>query len=499
MLLIKPHVSGMPMTLIVINTTQPRISSWPISQEMSQKQLIEVKQSRNLNYDLYNLTLTTELDRYKEEVKDLKEMQNVENSFSGSNEQGQSAQTVHMMTKSKICYDHSSKQAIGFEKPFYLKKARESKPKLYDGNTILKMDTIVIPDSDETLMLSVEPTSHGSPKLSKVKVEFSFSENERLLAQAIDNEIVKTVVNVSLNEGCETVNECQKCLELKTELLNKKDFVDKETYEKRSHDRNALSSPFHQSIPGYTFKIGNDQVAKKWSFGDYQIGKLTAMASEHISSGPALHEMTPISISSGLVPNPPSSTPFVPPSRSDWNLLFQPMFDESLNPSTNVDLQAPEVIAPIPEAVAPEHVVSTGSPSSTTVDQDAPSPIEPKNYKEALTQACWIEQKQEALHEIERPGGGILKNKARLVARGYRQEEGIDFEESFAPVARLEAIRIFLAFAAHMNMVIYQMDVKTAFLEWLSDPTLFIRSRRQGTSTGIIPIVMIFIFAASST
>nr|GFC86454.1 retrovirus-related Pol polyprotein from transposon TNT 1-94 [Tanacetum cinerariifolium] len=60
--------------------------------------------------------------------------------------------------------------------------------------------------------------------------------------------------------------------------------------------------------------------------------------------------------------------------------------------------------------------------------------------------------------------GGILKNKARLVTRGYRQEEGIDFEESFAPVARLEAIRIFLAYAAHKNMVVYQMDVKTAFL-----------------------------------
>ncbi|GKF72575.1 retrovirus-related pol polyprotein from transposon TNT 1-94, partial [Tanacetum coccineum] len=60
--------------------------------------------------------------------------------------------------------------------------------------------------------------------------------------------------------------------------------------------------------------------------------------------------------------------------------------------------------------------------------------------------------------------GGILKNKARLVYRGYRQEKGIHFEESFAPVARLEAIRIFLAFTAHMNMVVYQMDVKTAFL-----------------------------------
>nr|GEY57172.1 integrase, catalytic region, zinc finger, CCHC-type, peptidase aspartic, catalytic [Tanacetum cinerariifolium] len=60
--------------------------------------------------------------------------------------------------------------------------------------------------------------------------------------------------------------------------------------------------------------------------------------------------------------------------------------------------------------------------------------------------------------------GGILKNKAHLVALGYRQEEGIDFEESFALVARVEAIWIFLAYAAHNNMVVYQMDVKTTFL-----------------------------------
>ncbi|GJZ56316.1 retrovirus-related pol polyprotein from transposon TNT 1-94 [Tanacetum coccineum] len=60
--------------------------------------------------------------------------------------------------------------------------------------------------------------------------------------------------------------------------------------------------------------------------------------------------------------------------------------------------------------------------------------------------------------------GDVLKDKARLVAKGYRQEEGIDFEESFAPVARIEAIRIFIANAATKNMIIYQMDVKTAFL-----------------------------------
>ncbi|GJZ65649.1 retrovirus-related pol polyprotein from transposon TNT 1-94 [Tanacetum coccineum] len=58
----------------------------------------------------------------------------------------------------------------------------------------------------------------------------------------------------------------------------------------------------------------------------------------------------------------------------------------------------------------------------------------------------------------------VIHNKARLVAKGYAQEEGVDFEESFAPVARLEAVRIFVAHAAHKSFPIYQMDVKTAFL-----------------------------------
>nr|GEX80503.1 hypothetical protein [Tanacetum cinerariifolium] len=92
--------------------------------------------------------------------------------------------------------------------------------------------------------------------------------------------------------------------------------------------------------------------------------------------------------------------------------------------------------------------------------------VEPKMYKEALTQSCWIEYMQEELNEFKR-----LENKAHLVTRGYRQEEGIDFEESFAPVARLEAIWIFLAYVAHKNMVVYQMDVKTAFLN-VSRPDL---------------------------
>ncbi|GJY40448.1 retrovirus-related pol polyprotein from transposon TNT 1-94 [Tanacetum coccineum] len=87
------------------------------------------------------------------------------------------------------------------------------------------------------------------------------------------------------------------------------------------------------------------------------------------------------------------------------------------------------------------------------------STIEPKNIKEAMVDHSWIESMQDELNQFER-----LQNKTRLVAKGYKQEEGIDFEESFAPVARLKAIQMFIAYAAHKNITIFQMDVKTAFL-----------------------------------
>ncbi|GKD91669.1 retrovirus-related pol polyprotein from transposon TNT 1-94 [Tanacetum coccineum] len=96
------------------------------------------------------------------------------------------------------------------------------------------------------------------------------------------------------------------------------------------------------------------------------------------------------------------------------------------------------------------------------------SKVEPKNFKMAVTKDSWFEAMQNEIHEFDRleldEYGDVLKNKARLVAKGYRQEEGIDFEESFAPVARIEAIRIFIPNAATKNMIIYQMYVKTAFL-----------------------------------
>ncbi|GKB22409.1 retrovirus-related pol polyprotein from transposon TNT 1-94 [Tanacetum coccineum] len=306
---------------------------------------------------------------------------------------------------------------------------------------------------------------------------------------------------------------------------------DKTPYE-LLHDKLPDLSFFHVFGAFYYPTNDSENLGKLQPKADIDFDELTMMASEHSSSGPALHEMTPATIT-------------------------------------------PEVIAPIAEVVAPEPAASIGSPSSTTIDQDAPSPnvahmnndpffgililenhsdassssdviptvvhtaapnsehvtklikdhpldniigeverpvstrhqlhkqalfcyydafltsVKPKNYKDTLTQACWIEAMQEELNEFEHlevwelvphPDkvmvitlkwihkvklvelGGILKNKARLGARGYRQEEGIDFEESFVLVARLNAFQIFLAYAAHMNMIVYQMDVKTAFV-----------------------------------
>nr|GEZ14905.1 hypothetical protein [Tanacetum cinerariifolium] len=117
---------------------------------------------------------------------------------------------------------------------------------------------------------------------------------------------------------------------------------------------------------------------------------LTAMASEQSCLGPTLHEMTPATISSGLVQQSSSSTPFVPPSRKEWDLLFQLMFDKLLNPPPSVDPQAPEVIAPIVKVIPPVQAESTGSPSSTSVDQDAPSPSKSQTTPE--TQSAVIPQ-----------------------------------------------------------------------------------------------------------
>nr|GEV10922.1 hypothetical protein [Tanacetum cinerariifolium] len=262
------------------------------------------------------------------------------------------------------------------------------------------------------------------------------------------------------------------------------------------------------------FRIYNRRTRRIIETIHVDFDELTVMASEHSSLGPALHEMAPAIISLGLVPNTP--------------------------PSTSVDHPALEVINLIAEVVTPEPTTLTDSPSSTIVDQDAPSPINsqttpqtqspiiPNDVEEdnhnldvahmnndpffgILIPKIPFDQSSSTdyIHTIMHPDHQIsdhnskwtkdhlLKNIIGQLARPIEvmQEELNEFErlevwelvsrldkvmvitlkwiykvkldeleESFAPVARLEAIRIFLASFAHMNMVVYQMDVKTVFL-----------------------------------
>ncbi|GJZ39269.1 retrovirus-related pol polyprotein from transposon TNT 1-94 [Tanacetum coccineum] len=146
----------------------------------------------------------------------------------------------------------------------------------------------------------------------------------------------------------------------------------------------ACYTKLHDELPDLSFfhvfgalcypTNDSENLGKLQPKADIDFDELTAIASEHSSLGPTLHEMTHATISPVLVPNPPPSTSFVPPLRNDWDILFQPLFYELLTPPPSVDHPAPEVIAPINEVVAPEPAASSGSPSSTTVDQDAPSP-----------------------------------------------------------------------------------------------------------------------------
>ncbi|GJU16281.1 retrovirus-related pol polyprotein from transposon TNT 1-94 [Tanacetum coccineum] len=167
------------------------------------------------------------------------------------------------------------------------------------------------------------------------------------------------------------------------------------------------------------------------------------MDSEHRSSGPTLHEMTPTTISSELVPNPPPSILYVPPSRTNWDLLFQPLFDELLNPPSSVDCPAPKVIALIAEVVAPE-----------LVHQPIKAMQEELNYFERLE--VW---------ELVPHPDKVMVITLKWIYKVILDELG---------VARLGAIRIFLAYAAHMNMIVYQMDIKTEFLNGILREVVYV-------------------------
>ncbi|GJV70702.1 hypothetical protein Tco_1490697 [Tanacetum coccineum] len=200
-----------------------------------------------------------------------------------------------------------------------------------------------------------------------------------------------------------------------------------------------------------TVRFGNDHIEKIMGYGDYQIGnitisrvyyveglrhnlfsvgadpltcsndhvnreivetihvdfdELTTMSSKQSSSRPALHEMTPGTISLGLMHNPPSTTPYVPPTKNYWDLLFQPMFDEYFN-------TPPSVVSPVHVAAAPRPADLTSSPSSTSIDQVAPfeSTSSTIHKTQSLVICEGVEEKLEYAQLVDDPFLDILTSK----------------------------------------------------------------------------------------
>ncbi|GJR64021.1 retrovirus-related pol polyprotein from transposon TNT 1-94 [Tanacetum coccineum] len=254
----------------------------------------------------------------------------------------------------------------------------------------------------------------------------------------------------------------------------------------------------------YTLSIGDMMASSDLSLVQSLNNQilLTAMASKQIGSGPGLKFMTPTTSSLGLVTNPIPQQPCNPPPRDDWDHLFQPMFDEYFNPPIII-------VSPVPVANAPRVVDLADSPMSTSIDQDAPSTSIPSTQEQehSLIISQGFKESPKTLHFHDDPlhkslhkdltSQGSSSNvrpihtSFELLGRWTKDHlivkaKGINFEESFTSVSRIEAILIFIAYAANKNMMIFQMDVKMAFLNgelkeevYISQPEGFVDQDNQ--------------------
>ncbi|KAJ9545250.1 hypothetical protein OSB04_024957 [Centaurea solstitialis] len=287
------------------------------------------------------------------------------------------------------------------------------------------------------------------------------------------------------------------------------DFSESETYSEASPSNLNALLPELSTAPPSTDSASNTFASDYYeiayglmkSFFDYDLPTLTGPI---IVPAPAGSTTTYVS-SDAFVTDPSSSTSTN--SVTPESVVSPPETSSSepssfASPGTVREQTTHPVLAPIPEE-APLPSPSSAQRTYVQVVQEPRflSDFEPSDVPQALSDPDWVRAMQEELAEFEhnkvwrlvtRPWGKsiiglkwifrnkkdendlIIRNKARLVAKGYCQQEGIDYDETFAPVARIEAIRIFLAYAAHKNTTVYQMDVKCAFLNGVLQEEVYV-------------------------
>nr|GEU79531.1 retrovirus-related Pol polyprotein from transposon TNT 1-94 [Tanacetum cinerariifolium] len=257
--------------------------------------------------------------------------------------------------------------------------------------------------------------------------------------------------------------------------------------------------PRHEKTP---YHIINDRVFNKRTRVIVEtiyvsFDELPQMASDHVSSDlrPECQRtaLEHDSLSPGLQcpENVPQADRTVTTS-NELDLLFSPMFDELLNGSSKVVSKSSAVSTVDAPNQRQQHTTPLNTHTTLAPTCQVPTQVPSVTSPENMNQAEMVEEyAQEELHKFDRLGvwelvdrplcknvinmkwlwknkrdqeNTVIRNKSHLVAKGYAQKEGVDFEESFAPVTRLEAVRFFIAYVAHKSFTVYQMDVKTAFL-----------------------------------
>nr|GEU69198.1 retrovirus-related Pol polyprotein from transposon TNT 1-94 [Tanacetum cinerariifolium] len=523
-------------------------SSSPIQQDDLILSVIEQLKTQVVNYTKINQDnknvndfLTAELERYKDQVRILKEQNNVDKALESC------AQSLEINNLKHILFEHlkekeslEQKYSVNSKEPNpsssttiveFLKEV----PKVSMVNSSLKklkfhlasFDVVVKERTTTTAITEVQNVFNQMEQAVEQhcveknkfqdKMKDVLKENERLLEQAISEDIVNIVVHANVKYACKTVNECKRCVIIETEL--QRDFIKRECYDtlfkqyitlekhymsletyKKLYDSIKSSHVRSKEQCDDLIKQVNIKSAKNSDLNtslQEKVLVITALketlsklkGKDVVNEAVSLHPIDPELLKIDVAPLAPklrnnrtAHNDYLKHTQEETATLMEIVENERLlNPLyTSLDYACKytkriQELLIILKQTCPcindlgtklmavtlknnnkkitfiEHILSSGN-----------TPIKTTSSTNVVSNT----------HVLSSTGVNLLSSASGSQPQGntkkdriqQTQKKGIDFEESFAPVARLDAIRIFLAYAAHKNMVVYQMDVKTAFL-----------------------------------
>nr|GEU64253.1 retrovirus-related Pol polyprotein from transposon TNT 1-94 [Tanacetum cinerariifolium] len=454
-----------------------------------------------------NESLSAELERYKEREKEaknidteialekkVKELDNIACKI------GQSAQTMHMLTKPQVFYNNNLKQALGFQNPFYIKKAQQIRPMLYDGNVIAKETNVIsIADFEETLMLEEE---RRSKILLNQKLEAELIKQHNMVEKDEYNRLSKRFYElqqhrISLEIGMQhnkeifqknntSVNQTKPLFDhlfelnnLKVKLQAKDTTIEKlKTNIKRLNKTSTINNVKKDIDEIETINIELEHrvtklIAKEQTeslvnqlnqkkFKGKDIVDKAAQVSNATAIAPGMYKLDPVTLTLKDKNNRETHIYYLKYTMEQAAILREIVKQAySLNPLDSASYSASSVASPVLVEESPDLVELSDLPSLTTIDQDSPSPSTSQTTPQSQTQTIPLEIISEESSSLD------------VISTIVHSDASIS--------EHLEAVQIFLTFATHMNMIVYQMDVKTAFLNgilyeevYVSQPDRFV-------------------------